>query len=424
MFTNTQIKNLKPKAKPYRLYEKSADPGFHVQVSTGGKVTFGVAYTINSKKRFYNLGTYSSKFGLAEARDACRAARSVVDQGLDPQVEHKKRVQHQEQERQQQELDKNAVTVNELLDYYLTTLSNENTLKNTEQQFASDVRPLIGKIKARDLTDDDVAPVIDAVVNRGAQTSARNLFISLNSAFNKAKKKADFHLKKWDNPLQYIDKPKAGDPTDRALTAEQVKTYWQTLNNYTGMDESIKDALRIILLTGQRVQEILGLRWSEVNLDELVIDIPAERIKTGKKTRSGHVIPITPMVAEILQRQPRQGKAVFPGRKDGDTPYNWQSATTAVARMLKQLDDFPKFSPRDTRSTVKTHMARIKVMKEIRDRIQNHALHDVATKHYDRYDYLDEKRHGLELWQNELQRIIGLNITNNVVTLNKGAKNV
>ena len=155
-----------------------------------------------------------------------------------------------------------------------------------------------------------------------------------------------------------------------------------------------------------------------------MIDIPAERIKTGKKTRSGHVIPITPMVAEILQRQPRQGKAVFPGRKDGDTPYNWQSATTAVARMLKQLDDFPKFSPRDTRSTVKTHMARIKVMKEIRDRIQNHALHDVATKHYDRYDYLDEKRHGLELWQNELQRIIGLNITNNVVTLNKGAKNV
>ena len=302
-------------------------------------------------------------------------------------------------------MDKNAVTVNELLDYYLTTLSNENTLKNTEQQFTSDVRPLIGKVKARDLTDDDVAPVIDAVINRGSQTSARNLFISLNSAFNKAKKKSDFHLKKWDNPLQYIDKPKAGDPTDRALTAEQVKTYWQTLNNYTGMDESIKDALRIILLTGQRVQEILGLRWSEVNLDDLVIDIPAERIKTGKKTRSGHVIPITPMVAKILQRQPRQGTAVFPGRKDGNTPYNWQSATTAVARMLKQLDDFPKFSPRDTRSTVKTHMARIKIMKEIRDRIQNHALGDIASKHYDRYDYLDEKRNGLERWENELRRI-------------------
>ena len=53
-------------------------------------------------------------------------------------------------------------------------------------------------------------------------------------------------------------------------------------------------------------------------------------------------------------------------------------------------------------------MARIKIMKEIRDRIQNHALHDVATKHYDRYDYLDEKRHGLERWENELMKIIGL----------------
>jgi len=44
-------------------------------------------------------------------------------------------------------------------------------------------------------------------------------------------------------------------------------------------------------------------------------------------------------------------------------------------------------------------------MKEIRDRIQNHALTDVADKHYDRYDYLDEKRKGLNDWEKELVMI-------------------
>ena len=421
MFSDLQIKQLKHKDKPYKFYEKASDKGFHVQVSPSGRKVFYLAYTLNGKKRFYNLGAYSTALKVAGARKACREATALVEHGLDPQVEHQKRKLQQELDRQNQELERNAATINEVLDYYLTTLTNDNTRKNTASQFNSDVRPAIGKIKAKALTDDDAEAVIQKVVDRGAKRSARNLYIALNAAFNKARKNHDLRLKGWENPLLDIDKPAAGDPGDRTLTAEQINSFWLALDSYEGMEPALKDALRILLLTGQRVKEILEMRWTEINLDDNTLDIPSERIKTGKKTRRGHIVPLTPMVEEIIKRQPTQGGAVFPGRKDANTPFHWQSLSTALARMIRHNGDIPAFSPRDIRRTVKTHMARIKIMKEVRDRIQNHALNDIATTHYDRYDYLDEKRDGLQRWENEMKRIIGEALEENVLLFKETA---
>lgn len=421
MFSDLQIRQLKPKDKPYKYYEKASDKGFHVQISPSGRKVFYLAYTLNGKKRFYNLGTYSTTSKVAEARKACREATTLVERGIDPQVEHHKRKQQQELERQNQELERNAATINEVLDYYLTTLTNDNTRKNTTSQFNSDVRPAIGKIKARVLTDDDAEAVIRKVVDRGAKRSARNLYIALNAAFNKARKIPELRLKGWENPLLDIDKPAAGDPGDCTLTAEQIKSFWLALDDYEGMEPALKDALRILLLTGQRVKEILEMRWTEVNLDDNTLDIPPDRIKTGKKTRRGHIVPLTPMVADIIKRQPIQGEVVFPGRKDANTSYHWQSLSTALARMIKNRKEVSAFSPRDIRRTVKTHMARIKVMKEVRDRIQNHSLNDIASTHYDRYDYLDEKREGLQRWENDMKRIIGEALGGNVLLFKETA---
>ena len=60
-------------------------------------------------------------------------------------------------------------------------------------------------------------------------------------------------------------------------------------------------------------------------------------------------------------------------------------------------------------------MGEIGVSKELRDRIQNHALQDVSSKHYDRYDYLVEKRRALEQWENRVNHVE--QATSNVVNL-------
>jgi hypothetical protein len=59
---------------------------------------------------------------------------------------------------------------------------------------------------------------------------------------------------------------------------------------------------------------------------------------------------------------------------------------------------FNKFIPRDIRRTVKSRMGELGLSKEIRDRLHNHALHDVSSKHYDRYDYLPQKKQAMDSW--------------------------
>ena len=60
--------------------------------------------------------------------------------------------------------------------------------------------------------------------------------------------------------------------------------------------------------------------------------------------------------------------------------------------------------------------------KAIRDRLQNHALTDVSSVHYDRYDYLKEKREAMNAWDSYLELLI--HPKKNVVHINKRKKEV
>jgi hypothetical protein len=57
--------------------------------------------------------------------------------------------------------------------------------------------------------------------------------------------------------------------------------------------------------------------------------------------------------------------------------------------------------------------------KDIRDRLQNHSLHDISSKHYDRYSYLREKRDAIARWDRYLRQIVSGQSTSNVVELTR-----
>lgn len=69
------------------------------------------------------------------------------------------------------------------------------------------------------------------------------------------------------------------------------------------------------------------------------------------------------------------------------------------------IDEPP--TPHDLRRTFRTRLPQLGVAADIRDRLMNHIPTDVGTKHYDRYQYLDEKRGALKAWQSSLQSILG-----------------
>ncbi len=94
----------------------------------------------------------------------------------------------------------------------------------------------------------------------------------------------------------------------------------------------------------------------------------------------------------------RNSPFLFPARYRDDKLIN----ETLLGHAISKITCIDRFIPRDLRRTVKTRMGEIGIEKSIRDRIQNHALNDVSSTHYDRYDYLIEKRNAILTWENSL----------------------
>ena len=134
------------------------------------------------------------------------------------------------------------------------------------------------------------------------------------------------------------------------------------------------------------------------------------------KNKRWHLIPLTDMAIDLIDQvralHGRKGTQLFP--KYGDPDNSGQMSRNILSRSVQLLcadTDFAKFVPRDLRRTVKTRMGELGIPKDVRDRLQNHAPTDVSAKHYDRYDYMFEKRAAAEQWCNFLEiTISGANV--------------
>jgi integrase len=126
----------------------------------------------------------------------------------------------------------------------------------------------------------------------------------------------------------------------------------------------------------------------------------AERIIDWSKTKNGkpHTLPVTLLAAELIESiAPNAFGWFFPSATD---PKKHVSTGTLYNVMWRQRDRgvIPVVTNRDLRRTWKTLAGKAGVSKEIRDRLQNHTLHDVSSKSYDRWNYMPEKRAGMHKW--------------------------
>lgn len=431
-FTDKSVQSLRARAHPYRIFEKGNDEGFGVQVSASAR-TFFVQYhsPVMQKRRFMKLGSYPET-SLAEARKRCRDARSLVQAGKDPQIE---RDRQQAEERQllaeverNAEIERNTGTVKQLFDAYIAHLKGKgtSTAKDVENLYKRDIKKAIGGKKARNVTPRDVRDILEAIFDRGAKTRANRAHAYMRAAFSfgiradhsfGSEAEAAFHLE--TNPVRDIQKPTTEQPGDRDLSETEVRNLWSRLDT-AGMQHATKTALRLLFATGgQRVEEVLGMRWDEVDFEKKLWELKSGRTKNGRP----HVVPLSNLAIELIKSMKplANGEFVFPNSRGPERHYHPDSLGKAVRRFCEgseNNDGFPAFTPRDIRRTVKSRMGEIGIAKEVRDRLQNHALQDVSSKHYDRYDYLEPKQTAMTRWTNWLEGVIrGDKPNSNIVRL-------
>jgi integrase len=189
-----------------------------------------------------------------------------------------------------------------------------------------------------------------------------------------------------------------------ALSRDEVRQVWHS----DILTEPMHLALKLLLATGQRVEEVLHAKWAEFDTNQMVWIIPGERRKTRGKTSEPHIVPLTNFHLRLLdeiRRETEHDVYLFPAQ-GGTAPRRYDSLTNAVRKYVA-VSEMVSFSPRDIRRTFKTLSGSMGISLEMRNRLQGHAMTDVGSVHYDRYDYLTEKHAAMSAWTTGLTEIVG-----------------
>jgi len=419
------IRSTLPKKNTFRIALNDSDPslkGFSLEVTPAGNKFYVLAYTspVSKKRRFFKLGLCSSTTPQA-AMKLARTSREKIYTGVCP-VEEKNKIKLIKT--QEEQLQIRQGTVAQLFEYYLKDLDmdSKKSFYQVKRIYQRDIAPSIGPLIANTVTDDQLADIIASIAERGANRLANITRSYLHAAFefgmscNKSPRwrlNQDIPLFNLAiNPAKNTKKTKNGDKVgEHFIAKEDINTLWNTIG-VTAMSPDCAFAIKFLISTGQRVTEVLEAPWSEFNKKDLLWTIPSKRRKSTQKNTPARtlIVPLTPFHIELLDEIKKlSGKSpfLFPSQKSPSSPRTTDSLNQAVSRFCKpqgssKRENFTKFTPRDIRRTWKTIAGSIKIDLELRNRIQGHAFTDVGSINYDRYDYLDEKRGGMETWINWL----------------------
>lgn len=292
-------------------------------------------------------------------------------------------------------------TVADLFEAYVKNLKDAEkpSWKETEKGLNKIADALGRNRSAREIEPDEIVEVIRPIYERGKKAMADHVRSYVHAAYGWGLKSEHDYRSASQRRFRLVYNPAAGIPTE----PKKVGTRWLDEDEFVRLYRWLEcpdapvhppytRAVRILMLTGQRVEEIARLHVDNWDAAEKIID--------WSKTKNGapHAIPVPPVAAELIESiKPNSHGWYFPSATDPERPV---SHGTLYSFMWRQRDRgvIPVVTNRDLRRTWKTLAGQAGVPKEIRDRIQNHALQDVSSKSYDRWNYMREKRAGMAKW--------------------------
>jgi integrase len=193
---------------------------------------------------------------------------------------------------------------------------------------------------------------------------------------------------------------------ERVLDDFELKAIWDA----TADNSDYSTIIRLLILTGQRRDEIAALRWSEIVGDE--IRLPGSRTKNGR----GHTVPLVPAARAYIDSRSRDGEFVFT-QSNGQPFHRWSFAKDALDQRLG--DKLKHWTQHDLRRTVATQMAEIGTPPHIVESLLNHVSGHKAGIGgiYNRANYAAPKRIALQKWADYVEALVSGKKSTTVVSL-------
>ena len=369
---------------------KDRAKGLALRVRSDGSRTFAFFYRFHGKQRKLTLGVASgdpSGWTLAKARTRAHALRVCADGGTDPAAAKIEAAAAAI----------GAKTFKEAVDAYLAVRARTmkpRSLDESRRHLENQWRPFHRK-PVHEITTDMVADRL-AEIERESGVVSRNRARSTLSAMFAWALGERFAKQLRANPVAGTIKAVENRPRDRILTDAELVAIWNA-----APAGSYGRIVRLLMLTGQRREEIGGLCWSEIKrLDDAemaLIELPGDRTKNSR----AHEVPLSPLAIEVLSSQPIDAERdlIF---GEGEGGYSGWSRSKAA------LDDacgVTDWTLHDLRRSAATRMADLGVQPHVIEAVLNHVSgHKSGVAGiYNRSSYAAEKRAALNLWANHLR---------------------
>ena len=408
--TDAKLKSLKAPATGQQEISDSIVPGLRIRVGKSGTKTFIVRKRVGGKLKNITVGRFTSRLGVGKARQKARQVLSDIEAGNDPSTRTAARGR----------AGKGLTTVRALWPAYKAEKAHLRTIREVERTFDKYILPEIGDRLADAVTRADITNMIDEIA-ASAPVMARNVLAQLSAFYTWALPRLE---RIPGNPCRDAGRPAKPKARDRVLTDEELRALWQVAD---------ADAwpwgpgLKLAILTGQRRGEVFGAEWREIDLKARTWTIAAHRAKNGV----AHIVPLPEAALAIIRDLPRvegSGK-VFPavGNPDAATSGVEKAIVRWRAAMLKAMREETSDKTRtiehwrlhDVRRTVATGLQRLGIRVEVTEAILNHVSGSRAgiVGVYQRHHFTDEKRHALDAWAAEVERIVTVKDRGNVVAI-------
>jgi integrase len=355
--------------------------GAYLQISQWKTRSWIFRYLRNGRARHVGMGSFEY-VTLSEARERAIEYRRMLANGVDP-LDTKRGVKLQ-----QQRAEARSKTFRDCALEYIA--AHEQTWRGdgSRHQWTASLEqhafPKIGNISIADIAVTDVLAVLDPIALKIPETAGR--------VRHRIAKILDWaharDLRSHDNPARrpnLLPKRKKTREHFAAMPYVAVPAFIHELRQQPSM---VARALELLILTAARPSELLGMRWSEIDLASATWTIPGERMKSGRP----HRVPLSGRAVELLADLPREGAFVFLGRSAGV-----RSNPHGLRRLLRRMGH--NVTAHGFRASFRTWAGeRSNFAREVVEAALAHVVGDAAEQAYIRADMLARRRQLMEAW--------------------------
>jgi integrase len=406
MLTVKEIEKLKPKAKPY---EELDGAGLYVTVRPSGAKAFNLRYRFGGQARNLTLGPAGpGGLTLAEARKLATEARGEIARGNDPCAQKNARkaaAAAAARASREPATDAVAAVVERFIAKHVRPRTRPASAYEMERLLRVEIVPKLGQRRLAEVSRADVRQLVENIADRAPIVANRTLSL-LRLLCNWAKGQDIIAV----SPCDGLKAPAPERSRDRVLADDEIRLFWRACE---AIGWPFGDLARMLLLTGQRRDEVGAMTWGEIDLTTATWRLTGERVKNKRE----HAIPLSAPVLCLLENAPRIG-----GAKDFVFTISGAKPVECFSYMKKRIDaamleiarandpaaqEIPHWQFHDLRRTAASNMASLGTAPHVVEATLNHRSGQIrgVAAIYNRYAYDKEKREALEKWGRRVERL-------------------